>query len=48
MGEGERGWRGLVTDPHTNEYTNPLPPSMRGLAMDEFYQVRTKVVSQKS
>ncbi|XP_068247744.1 uncharacterized protein [Palaemon carinicauda] len=41
LGEGPRGWRptpGKPEDPQAG-YADPLPPSMQGLNMEEFYEV---------
>ncbi|XP_050717126.1 uncharacterized protein LOC126998917 [Eriocheir sinensis] len=43
MGEGPGGWRTSQgrgsEEPPQATYADPLPPSMRGLNMDEFYEV---------
>ncbi|XP_064118083.1 uncharacterized protein LOC135223535 [Macrobrachium nipponense] len=41
LGEGPRGWKatpGKHEEPQAG-YTDPLPPSMQGLNMEEFYEV---------
>ncbi|XP_047469396.1 uncharacterized protein LOC125025430 [Penaeus chinensis] len=38
LGEGPGGWRGKGDEPSPT-YADPLPPSMRGLNMEEFYEV---------
>ncbi|KAK4319674.1 hypothetical protein Pmani_009410 [Petrolisthes manimaculis] len=41
-GEGPGGWRmtpARIEEPPQAGYADPLPPSMRGLNMDEFYEV---------